>query len=257
MKYLLLLAFVLLSGCAFQKLAVGQLDTLIEMQTAGRLDLYRSQKKELGLDIDNFLSRHKPRADELKKLIAQLDPARPEQFPALWKELSEHYRQVANDYSAVLAKYLAQLDVEQRAEFLNKLSNENRQMREKKLEHGEKWLERLEHFFGMVSGAQRQLLRDNSELLKRRWEARLERRLKLQHRLGHIMNGPAFNAEKERQIAGAFSDYQQTSFEGQGDVVQLLQGLCKGLSDEQLRTWRERQSELIELVTVFQQTDYN
>ncbi len=258
MKVLTTLIFIaLLPGCTFQKLAVGQLDTLLEMQTAPRLDLYRPQRQELARDIDRLLLQQKSRGPALQALLNRIDPARPQLFTEQWNELSAHYKAIAGAYTALLVRYLSVLDKKQGQHFIDKVLQENRELQKKAPQPVQQWRERLDYFFGELTEQQEKTLLANELLLKERWRKRLAMRLQLQQRLIDILQGSLFNTEKERQLTVAFAEYQQAMAQGQEDLIKLLQDLCRRLTAQQREIFAERKIDLQALITHYLNTDYH
>ncbi len=257
MKVFLLTSVFLLSGCAFQRLAVTQLDNLVEIQLGSKLDLYRNQKKVLEADVSLLLESQKPYLESLILLVKKIDPTKVETFPDTWSEISTEYRRVAHAFSGILAKHLVTLDPKQRAHFFTKMKTENEEILERsKKQSVENSAKRVVFFLGEVTESQEKVLERNLPEIKRRSLARLERRELLHKKLADILSSTAFSADKERSVLAAFEAYQLDAAQEQGPVVQMIQDLCRELTPTQIKTFQEKRKDALELAALYKETDF-
>jgi hypothetical protein len=257
MKFLPWLIVFLISGCAFQRLAVTQLDNLIEIETASKLDLYRAQKKTLEADVTVLLESQKPHLETLTNLVNKIDPTNTALFPELWTEISVEYRRIALAFSALLAKHLVTLAPKQRDHFFAKMESDNKKILAKnEAQDVESLSKRVSFFFGETSPAQEKVLERNLPEVKRRTLARLNRRKNLHKTLDEIISSKAFAADKERLILAAFESYQRDAGMAQEPVVKMMQDLCRELTPEQIATFNDKRKEALELITLFKQTEF-
>lgn len=257
MKFLTVPALILLSSCAFQRLAVTQLDNIIEIETASKLDLYHSQKKVLEADVTALLESQKSHIPGFSALLKKIDPRKTEEFPALWGEISAEYRRIALAFSGLLAKHLVTLDPKQRGHFFSKMESENKEILAKNEKQDvENLAKRVSFFFGEVSEAQEKVLLRNLPEIKRRTLARLARRQNLHKTLADILSSSSFAADKERRILSAFENYQLDASLEQEMVIKMMQDLCRELTGKQLAHFEEKRSDLLELISVFKKTTF-
>ena len=257
MKFLPWLIILLISGCAFQRLAVTQLDNLIEIETASKLGLYRSQKRTLELDVTALLESQKPHLQSIAGLVNKIDPTKTAAFPGLWTEISVEYRRIALAFSGLLAKHLVTLDPKQRGHFFDKMKSDNEDILAKsETQDVDSVGKRVSFFFGETSPAQEKVLERNLPEIKRRTLARLERRQNLHKTLSDILSSTAFAADKERRILAAFESYQLDAGMAQESVVKMIQDLCRELTPEQIATFKDKRKEALELISLFKQTEF-
>jgi hypothetical protein len=257
MKYLPWFFILLISGCAFQRLAVAQLDNLIEIETASKLDLYRSQKKTLEGDVTVLLESQKAHLQSITALVNKIDPTKTTTFPGLWTEISAEYRRIALAFSGLLAKHLVTLDPKQRGHFFAKMESDNKNILAKSEEQDvESVSSRVSFFFGETTSVQEKVVERNLPEIKRRTLARLERRKILHKTMGDILSSSAFAADKERRILAAFESYQLDAGMAQESAVKMIQDLCRDLTPEQIATFKARRKEALELIALFKQTDF-
>jgi hypothetical protein len=257
MKFLPWLLVLIISGCAFQRLAVTQLDNLIEIETASKLGLYRSQKKTLEMDVTALLEAQKPHLQALTNLVNKIDPTKTAAFPELWSEISGEYRRVALAFSGLLAKHLVTLDLKQRGQFFSKMENDNAEILAKSEKQDVDGVSsRVSFFFGDTTPGQEKVVERNLPEIKRRTLARLKRRQQLHRTLSEILSSAAFAPDKERRIVAAFESYQRDAGQAQESVVKMLQDLCRELTPEQVATFKEKRNEALELITLFGQTEF-
>jgi predicted nuclease with TOPRIM domain len=256
MKFILV-ALLLLGGCAYQKLAVKQLDNILEIETASRLDLYRSQKKVLEADISVFLRTQKPHIERLKALINELDPAKVEAIDGWWQKLISEYQRIATEYSAILAKHLVTLDSKQRQAFFERMKRDNEDIRKKMGEQSvERLTDRAEYFFGDLNSAQIKALEAHLPQVKARSEARLQRREDLYNKLLTLLNSEALGPEIERKTLEAFSDFQSQTLSQNASAGALIKELSLASTPEQHAHFRNKRKELSELIDIFVTTDF-
>lgn len=257
MKFLTVPLIFLISGCAFQRLAVTQLDNIIEIETGSKLDLYRSQKKVLEGDVTQLLESQKPHLENLVTLVNKIDPTKVITFPALWKEIASEYRRIAYAFSGLLAKHLVTLDPKQRAHFFAKMEKENAEILAKSEKQDvESVAKRVTFFFGETTPAQEKVLQRNLPEIKRRTLARLARRQQLHQKLKDILSSTAFAADKERLVLASFENYQIDAGLDQETVVQMMQDLCRELTPEQIQTFKHKRKEALDLIELFKQTEF-
>lgn len=257
MKLLTLPILFVLSSCAFQRLAVTQLDNLIEIEMGSKLDLYRSQKKVLEGDVTQLLESQKPHLDKLEALAKKIDPTKIDTFPALWSEISVEYRRVAYAFSGVLAKHLVTLDPKQRAHFFTKMAKENSEILARSEKQSvENSAKRVVTFFGESTPAQEKVLERNLPEIKRRTLARLARRQALHQKLKDVLSSTAFAADKERTVLAAFENYQIDAGLDQDSVIKMIQDLCRELTPDQLQTFNEKRQDVLGLLELYKKTEF-
>lgn len=257
MKFLTVPLIFLLAGCAFQRLAVTQLDNIIEIETGSRLDLYRSQKKVLEVDVTQLLESQKSHLQNIVALLNKIDPTKIDSIPSLWNEIAVEYRRIAYAFSGLLAKHLVTLDPKQRAHFFAKLEKENAEILDKSEKQDvESIAKRVTFFFGDTTAAQEKVLQRNLPEIKRRTLLRLARRQLLHQKLKDILSSTAFAADKERSVLAAFENYQLDAGLDQTSVVAMIVDLCRELTPEQIQHFKDKRKEALDLIELFKQTEF-
>lgn len=252
----LLVILFLLSSCAARKLLVENADTLLTHQVTKRLPLYSKQKEKLNKDIDQFLNKAKPVAQEVLPIIDEIDLESPDKIESQYNKLESFYIGLTEDFTALLSRYMALLDKKQRKEFFETLDDENRELlkteKEKRLDKIE---DRFELFFGSMKNAQKQLLRDYSDYFQARAKERLERRVKLHQKLRTIYDQDLSEEARIRAIKEAFAEYQKNALQGNKNL-EMLKKLLPTITTSQREHFRNRVKEVKEMLQYFMMTEY-
>ncbi|MFP5384670.1 MAG: hypothetical protein ACLGHN_01230 [Bacteriovoracia bacterium] len=253
--FLLFLLFIL-SSCAAKKLLVENADTLLTHQVTKRLPLYSKQKDNLNKDVDQFLNKAKPVAQEVLPVIDEIDLNSPDKVEKQYNKLEEYYIGLTQDFTAMLSKYMALLDKKQQKDFFETLDDENRELlkteKEKRLDKIE---DRFKLFFGSMKNSQKQLLRDYSDYFHLRAKERLERRVKLHGELRAIFGEELSQEARSRSIEEAFSRYQKDALKGNKNL-EMLKKLLPTISSSQKEHFRNRVKEVKEMLNHFIISEY-
>ena len=256
MRIFILLLFLLLQACTARKLLVENADTLLGHQITKRLPLYSKQKENLNKDIDQFLNKSKPVAQEVLPIIDEIDLQSPEKMEGQYNKLESFYIGLTENFTALLSRYMALLDKKQQKEFFETLDDENRELlkmeKEKRLDKIE---DRFELFFGSMKNPQKQLLREYSDYFHTRAKERLERRVKLHQELRTIYDQDLSLEARARAIAEAFAIYQKDALQGNKNL-EMLKKLLPTISDSQREHFRNRVKEVKEMLTYFINIEY-
>lgn len=257
MKYLMLLLLsCLLFACGPKKLAVKNADTLIVHQITKRVPLYSAQKDELAKDVDRFLVNKKPMVQEIVPIIDELDFKDSGRLESQYQTLETHYRKIAQDFSALMAKYLSKLDAKQQKEFISNLEDENKKIAVKVKRNPMSDIEsRFKLFFDSISDSQKKLLNTYKDYFKARNELRLQNRLKLQEQIRGLTSEELSAESKQKMIQDYFTEYQKASLEDNKNV-EILKKIAPTLSDEQRKYFKEEAQDIKETLKYFISVDY-
>ncbi|MBY0517057.1 MAG: hypothetical protein K2P81_09125 [Bacteriovoracaceae bacterium] len=247
-KFLFILIFFI-SGCGLQRLAVSQLDQLIEIQTASKLDLYWKQKEALERDINLFLKEQQKQSGETLVLVKKIDPTQTQEFDQWWNTLASTYQRVAEEYSKILAKYLALIDSKQKKNFISKINEENEELREKS-DHlrVDQLEERITFFFGDINPQQKEAINKYFPIWKKRNLERINRRVKLAEELS--------KPQTEKSYFELFQNYQTESLKDPTPIIHFLKSICQPLNADQIKFFLEKKKQGVELIEAFQQAHY-
>jgi hypothetical protein len=253
---ILLMTVALLGGCAAKKLIIRNADTLLANQVEKRLPLHSHQQRQLRSDLKRFLNEKKAVARDVMTLIDDINPDAPAKVEDQYQKLSDHYKQVALDFSRLLSRYIAQLDQRQQRQFFSTLETENRDLEKKKSSARRKQLEeRLIKVFGKLTEEQRKLIDSEQEHFDRQFRVRLERRRELQSKIRGILQGAETEAARSDAIYQAFVDFHEESI-AKSRNLQLLQKFLPTLDASQKSSLQGRLQEVKEMLSYYLETSY-
>ncbi len=252
---LLLLCFFL-SGCAAKKLIVQNADFFLSREVSKRLPLSSDQKDKLAQEVDQFLEKSKPQAQELIPLIAKISFAHTEKFPSIYEELLGHYQKLADDFTGIISRHLASLTKDGQGAFFNILEDEDQKLSDiKKDKQIEKVAERFDRFLGSVNAPQKQLIQEYGDYFENRAQKRLERRKRLQLKFREIFQSGNDLESKSRSFQEAFKKYQVESFEGNKNL-EILQRILPTLTPDQKEHFLKHLEDLKEMLKIYLSTEY-
>jgi hypothetical protein len=252
----LILILLLTYGCAAKKMALENADSLISHQFTKRLPLYSAQKNTLDKDIDAFLERTKPLAQYVAAEIDDIDLKSPDKIETQYADLEKYYKHVAKDFSTLMSKYMAKLDLKQRKDFLETLDDENREILKKEKENRIDQIEdRFKMFLGSVNSKQKQLIREYEDYFDARAKARLDRRVQLQQSFQNIFNQDISEASRITLFQEAFAKYQNDSLIGNKNV-EILKKIVPTVTPDQREHFRKEAQEVKSLLQYFNSIEY-
>lgn len=252
----LLLIVVLSYGCAAKKMAVENADTLISYQVNKRLPLYSAQKDELSKDIDKFLNETKPKAQDILPVIDDLNLKDPSKLDANYAKIESFYKGLSKDFSSLLSKYLAKLDIKQQKDLFETLDDENREILKKEKEKRIDGIEdRFETFLGSINSPQKQLVREYADYFHDRAKSRLDRRVKLHDKLKAIYNQDVSESSRRTQIQESMVEYQESALTGNKNL-EILKKIVPTLTEPQREHFRKEAQEVKDVLRYFNSIDY-
>ncbi|WPU63847.1 hypothetical protein [Peredibacter starrii] len=243
-------------GCAAKKLAVDNADTLLGHQVTKRLPLYTAQKNELGEDIDQFLNKQKPVAQEIVPVIDDMKLESEAKLEEHYKKLEGFYRKIAKDFSALMAKYMAKLDDKQQKDFFDEVESENRQIAKKdKEERVEEVQERLEKFLGTISSDQKQVIAHYGDYFMEQTKKRVERRRELHQKFKSIYAQDIAPTARKDLFQEAFVNYQEEGLTSNKNL-EILKKLLPTITKLQREHFRRETQEIKDILSYYLQVNY-
>jgi phage-related minor tail protein len=257
MKVTFIILFCFLGyGCAAKKLAVQNADSLITHQMTKRLPLYSDQKDTLEKDVDAFLDRTKPMAQEVLPVIDEMNLKNEEEISTQYQKLESFFVQVSNEFSKLSSKYMAKLDPKQQKEFFETLDDENREILKKEKENRIDQAEnRLELFLGHVNSKQKQIIREYGDYLQKRAKTRLDRRIKLHHEFKIIYHQDISESSRASAFLEQFVNYQNESMTGNKNL-EIIKRFIPTITSEQREHFRKEAEEIKSLIKYFNSVEY-
>lgn len=258
MVKMLLLIMVIFSGfgCAAKKMAIDNAETLITYQIGKDLPLSKPQKNELNKDVISFLNGLKPLSTKLQDVLQKFNPADLETIDSTYQELEKSYLIIAQDFSKILARSMADFNQTQQNEYLEIQKKKASKIKKNKpSERLKKSKERLEHFLGHVTEEQQNLLAGQNAYFEERALSRIERRGKLQEQFKEIFSKDITSTEKEKLIFEAFVNYQKESLAGNKNL-EMLKVLLPTLKEDQIKHLNSKKNEIIDLLKYFNKKEY-
>lgn len=251
---LLLLSF-LGFGCTAKKLTAQHADILLEHQIEKRLPLYLSQKKQLKKDVDSFLNEQKPFAREAIPIITsiELDVSKVDEQ---YGTLQALYKKLALNFSRLMSKYMAPLDMKQQKEFAKNLIKENEDIKSSKSdERMEKIQDRFETFFGTITDKQIEIFKTYNKYFEDRHLLRLSRRQALHNRFIEIYNMDIPEQSRKNYFYEAFADYQGNYPNGPKNI-EIIKNIIPTLSRDQKEYFEDKTNDIKEILNYYLEIHY-
>lgn len=255
--FILTICFYLLYSCAAKKLAVKHADTFITHSVEKKLPLNPKQEAQLAKDVDHFLMKKKPKAQELLPLLDKMDPSNPTLFEEIYDSLLVSYRGVAQDFSELLAKYIVDLDEKQLKTFFKKLSDDRKEKEKKDKEARLSDLKRkVEKLFGALTKEQEKFLQSHADYFQRKGDLQLKRKEKLHDNIESILGQKQSLETKKELVVKAFMNYQDESIESSKENLPLVKEFSPTLSQKQKEFFREKVRDLKEIIGYYLEAQY-
>jgi len=257
MKMTVMFLIILLQfGCTAKKMAVENADTLINYQINKRLPLYSEQKDQMNRDVEIFLNKEKPVAQEILPVIDEIDLKNPDKVEAQYKKLEDFFLRISKDFTVYVAKYMAKLDSKQQKDLFHTLDDENREILKKEKEERIDGLEdRFKMFMGSINGPQKQIIREHVSYFEERAKLRLNRRINLHQKFRSIYKQDASESAKAALFQEAFSEYQKKSIEGNKNL-ELLKKVLPTITPQQREYFRKEAAEIKDLLRYYNSVEY-
>lgn len=257
MKMTVMFLIMLLQfGCTAKKMAVENADTLLRYQINKRLPLYSAQKDQMNRDVEIFLNKEKPVAQEILPVIDAIDFKSPEKIEEQYKKLEAFFLRISKDFTVYVSKYLAKLDSKQQKDLFNTLDDENREILKKEKEARIDGLEdKFKMFMGSINGPQKQIIREHVDYFQDRAKLRLNRRITLHQKFRSIFQQDASEATKANLFQEAFDEYQKKSVEGNKNL-ELLKKVLPTITPDQREYFRKEAAEIKDLIRYYNSIEY-
>jgi len=226
-------------------------DYLLVNQIEKRLPLDSNQKKDLSKDIDKLLNDQKPTA---KNLILFVEDLRPEvdDVNKNYDYVEGTYKKIAIDLSAILSKYLAQLNQKQQKEYENLFIKDQIKMRELSQEERiEKAFDRFELFFGSLTDTQKSFFKD--EEFRNKYLNYLKRRENLQEQIKTVFKEDP--KSREKLILEILHHYIHQYPDSERNKA-FIKKILGSLSFDQKKHFQNKKNDFKEILNDFIQTDY-
>jgi hypothetical protein len=243
-------------GCGAKKMAVENADTLINYQITKRLPLYSAQKDQLNRDVDIFLNKEKPVAQEIIPIIDEINLKNPDQVESQYKKLEAFFMRLSKDFTATMAKYLAKLDSKQQKDLFATLDDENREILKKEKEDRIDGVEdKFKTFMGSMNSKQKQIIREYSDYFHERAKHRLTRRVRLHDTFRSIYQHDLSEAAKADEFADAFNQYQVDAISGNKNL-EIVKRILPTVTPDQREHFRKEVQEIKDLIRYYNSIEY-
>lgn len=255
--FFLCLSLFLLYSCAAKKLAVKHADTYITYSVEKKIPLNKQQENKLAKDVDQFLIKKKIAAQEMLPLIDKIDPEKPILFAEIYDTFLTSYREIAEDFSNLLAKYIVDLDERQQKVFFQRLSKDLKTKKEKNSDQRFSDMKRkIERLIGSLSSDQEKFLKENARYFERKGALQNERKEKLHVRLESILNQDSSPNTKKELVVEAFMNYQDEGILSSKENINLVKEFTPTLTLKQKEFFREKVRDLKEIIGYYLETQY-
>lgn len=243
-------------ACGPKKMAVENADTLINYQIGKRLPLYSEQKKFLDRDIDAFLNKEKPVAQEIIPVIDEINLHQSSKIEAQYHQLEKFFIRLSDDFTVVLSKYMAKLDSKQQKELFATLDDENREILKKEKEARIDGVEdKFKAFMGSINGNQKQIIREYADYFQNRAKARLNRRIQLHEAFKLIYNKDLSESSRATEFHEAFTNYQKEAIVGNKNL-EMLNKILPTVTPDQREHFRREVQEIKDLLKYYNSIEY-
>jgi hypothetical protein len=216
MRIFITFALLFLSACSFYGIIGKNLDYIITDKLEDSFDLNGEQEKRLRKDIIQFLNQEKDFIKDLKSLVKSIateietGKTTEEKWVNLANEVGRVYLSAGEKFVPIMAKYLAELDDDQREEVYEQWDKENQKLKRRiKKEKVSSHRRRFEKLFGDFTPEMKKDFKKHKELLFSRNKKRLNRRLSSQQELKELMDGSGQNT---KAISAAILKSMQSTF---------------------------------------------
>jgi hypothetical protein len=248
----LLLVTILSFGCAAKKIAVNNADSLLSYQITKRIPLNTAQKNQLDEDLTQFLKKKQEEAQDILPFVDQITLNEAD-LEKNYQRVEELYRKIAQDFSHLISRHMAQLKLEGQREFFDNLRTENKDLKKKGSSERLKTVqERFEHFLGPLTEKQADLLKSYRPYYLKRSAEHLKRREALEDRLKLIYKE---GSDLEHRFNQAFADYQNSSLQ-ESKNLEILKKFIPTMTKNQKERFRRKLQEIKDLLQHFIKVDY-
>lgn len=255
MKYLLLMMMILMMGCTGKKLIVNNADSLISYQITKRIPLYSEQKKSLDKDIDLFLNDHKKSAKALAPILDDIHAPHTD-IDKTYGTLVERYREMANDFSKLLSRYMAVLDPKQQKDMFYTLDKENKKLSSKtSKERMNEITERFVKFFGSITAEQKAIFNTYSNYYIENMSNHLKRRENLHQNFREIYGMDSSLETRINQFYSAFMKYQDDLL-APNKTLEITKKITSSLTPPQKDIMKKKTEEIKEILNYYMQAEF-
>lgn len=252
-----ILSLFIFISCGMKETVVSNLDFIVYHKAHSKLDLYSSQKDALKEDIKKFLNGERVRVEDTRNIVKSIHLRQKDEIPRLIKDLISIYKEIALDFSGVIAKPISLLDTKQQKNFFSALDDENQDM-EKKINEvdSKEYYKRFKFFFGDMNDKQEVLINSHHDFFKDITRSRLNKRKVLHAEMRRIYDLSVSSAEKEKLIFAAFKSFQGTTLNNQDQIIAFVMKVIPTLDDKQIKYFDEKKADTLEMIGYFAKERY-
>lgn len=251
----LLLISTLYYSCTGKKIIAKNVDLIVELQIEKRLPLYAAQKDQLSKDVKTFLNNHKGLTKKSLPIISEIE-LNPERVDLQYDTLNSLYKELALQFSKLIAKYMAILDTKQQKEFKETLEGENRSLKRiNSDDQVEKARERMESLLGTITDEQIKLIKDQRSYLDARHKLRISRKEALNEKFSKIYKMDSSILAREHSFYEAFENYQATYPENTKNK-EIIKKILLTLNEDQKAVLKNKIKELKEILMYYLENNY-
>ena len=250
-RFLILLILLSVSACGTKKLAVSNADTLISYQMNKRIPLEYKQKEKLAKDIDDFLNTHK---EDAKAILPAIDEIRVDQpIDAPYSKLESFYKKITQDFTKLIAKYMAILDESQQKEFFESFKADNeRALKRDKFSRRKQIEDRVKLVVGSITDEQKKILDQYDAYFEERMIKRHQLRAELFSKFQEIYKS---RENREQKFEDAFLAYQSETL-GNTRNLEIIKKILPTLNQDQRNGLKDQILEVKEIISLFLTTSY-
>lgn len=246
-----MLTLLIVSACGSKKLAVSNADTLISYQMNKRIPLEYKQKEKLAKDIDDFLNAHKADAKAILPVIDEIRVDQPVDDP--YSKLESFYEKITQDFTKVIAKYMAMLDESQQKEFFESLKTDNESaLKRDKFSRRKQIEDRVKLVTGSITDEQKKILDQYDSYFEERMLKRHQLRADLFNKFQEIYKS---RENLEQKIEDALLAYQSENLSNSKNL-EIIKKIMPTLDQAQKDGLKDQILEVKEIIALFLTTNY-
>jgi membrane-bound lytic murein transglycosylase len=250
-RILILIILITLAACGSKKLAVGNADTLISYQMNKRIPLEYKQKEKLAKDVDEFLNVHKADAKAILPIIDEIRLEQP--IDAQYSKIEAFYKKVTQDFTKIIAKYMAMLGETQQKEFFESFKAENeRSLKRDKFTRRKQVEDRVKIAVGSITEEQKKILDQYEGYFEERMNKRHQMKQELFTKFQEIYKS---RTDLEHKFEQAFLAYQAENMDNAKNL-EIIKKIIPTLTHDQKEELKDQIVEVKEIIALFLSTNY-
>ncbi|MBT3983867.1 MAG: hypothetical protein HOE90_21100 [Bacteriovoracaceae bacterium] len=251
-SFLLIFLPLFLSSCGIKEVIVANFDLILTKKIGDEFHLNSYQRDSLKKDIQSYLKNQKMLASSLLKQLEkhQIKNAVVSDDFIYLKGI---YTEIAVSFSAILSKYLAQLNPYQLGKFKQNLQQRNQSLKISTLANTSPAKKRFGKFFGDLREDQINLIKGGSDIFNKISQQRYDRRLSFQRDLLDLLGSNEPVHRKQELVHKLFTQYNLKLKFGheQKLAMGITQKIVSGLGSSQIDYFSDKKNDIKDWIAIY------